>query len=85
MSFDDTINQIQMFQAAHEEAALILTCYHPQLCYYLHKQGLLDVNYWSFLMIFKHSKKGNKDNSFKELDGPKGLDLSIPIYGVGIC
>ncbi|MDG4506608.1 accessory Sec system protein Asp1 [Streptococcus suis] len=73
MSFDDTINQIQMFQAAHEEAALILTCYHPQLRYYLHKQGLLDVNYWSFFDDIQNiQRKETKTIPFKELGWPEG-------------
>ena len=34
MSFDDSINQMKMFQDFKEESAFILLCYQPQLRYF---------------------------------------------------
>lgn len=48
MEFDDTINQLKMFQNAKEETCLFILNYQPQLRYFLHKQDLLKSTYWSF-------------------------------------
>ncbi|NEW66014.1 accessory Sec system protein Asp1 [Carnobacteriaceae bacterium zg-84] len=47
IEFDDTINQVRMFSDANEDVQLILLNYMPHLRYFLYRQELLHVPYWS--------------------------------------
>lgn len=72
MSFDDTINQLKMFQEGKEVTCAVLLNYQPQLRYFLHKQGLLGQNYWSFFDHIQNvTAKGTKLIDFKLLNWPE--------------
>lgn len=51
IEFDDTINQLKIFQGAGQETSLLLLHYFPQLRYFLHRNDLLELPYHS---IFDH-------------------------------
>lgn len=48
MTFDDTVNQLKMFYNVDEPSCAIILNYQPQLRYFLHKQDLIGLPYWSF-------------------------------------
>ncbi|HEL2401372.1 TPA: accessory Sec system protein Asp1 [Streptococcus suis] len=45
--FDDTINQLRMFEAAGERNRLLILNYMPNLRYYKHRYDLFEVDTWS--------------------------------------
>lgn len=47
VEFDDTINQLRIFQDAGIERLIIIPHYSPQLRYFLHRQDLLETDYIS--------------------------------------
>ncbi|HFU4059781.1 TPA: accessory Sec system protein Asp1 [Streptococcus suis] len=76
MSFDDTINQVKMFDHADEEAGLILLSYQPQLHYFFHKHGLHRVSYWSFFDDIQNISVANQVAiHFKDLNWPEGTQF----------
>lgn len=73
ISFDDTVNQIKMFQNAQEASCLLVLNYQPQLRYFLHKQGLLGTDYWSFFDDIQNiSATTTNPISFKTLEWQEG-------------
>ncbi|MBF0778472.1 accessory Sec system protein Asp1 [Streptococcus cuniculi] len=83
MSFDDTVNQLKMFQNAAEASCLVLLNYQPQLRYFLHKQDLLDTPYWSFFDdIQTVSRVSTHPLSFKELNWPRGTRFLYSPFAV---
>ena len=44
IEFDDTINQVRIFQEAGMDRILLLPHYSPQLRYFLHRQDLLETD-----------------------------------------
>ena len=51
IEFDDTINQVRVFQDAGIDRKLLIPHYAPQLRYFLHRQDLLETDY---LSVFDH-------------------------------
>lgn len=83
MTFDDIINQVKMFENAHEPSQLILLNYQPQLRYFLHKQDLLGAHYWSFFDDIQNiSKRTTNPISFKELNWPQGTHFLYSPFAV---
>ena len=54
IEFDDTINQVRIFQEAEMDRILLLPQYSPQLRYFLHRQDLLETD---VLSIFDRIQK----------------------------
>ncbi|WP_449449867.1 accessory Sec system protein Asp1 [Streptococcus suis] len=74
MSFDDTVNQLKMFQNLKEESAILLLSYQPQLRYFVHKQGLLNSPYWSFFDDIQNIRREETSFiDFKEFEWPQGV------------
>ncbi|MFS1664260.1 accessory Sec system protein Asp1 [Streptococcus sp. zg-JUN1979] len=72
MEFDDTINQLKMFQEAKEKNALLVLAYRPQLRYFLHKQDLQATPYWSFFDDIQNiTRKNTQKLDFKALNWPE--------------
>ena len=44
IEFDDTINQVRIFQEAEMDRVLLLPQYNPQLRYFLHRQDILETD-----------------------------------------
>ncbi|MFM0579451.1 accessory Sec system protein Asp1 [Streptococcus suis] len=83
MSFDDSINQMKMFQDFKEESAFILLCYQPQLRYFLHKQDLLNSKYWSFFDDIQNiHREDTRTIQFKELGWPHGVNFTYTPFMV---
>lgn len=83
MTFDDTVNQVKMFQNTREPSCLLILNYQPQLRYFLHKQDLLGVDYWSFFDDVQNiSVQSVKPISFKELQWPKGTRFLYTPFAV---
>ncbi|MFC3921143.1 accessory Sec system protein Asp1 [Streptococcus lactarius] len=58
IEFDDTINQVRIFQEAGMDRILLLPHYSPQLRYFLHRQDLLETD---VLSIFDRIQKVPSD------------------------
>lgn len=72
MDFDDTVNQLKMFQRADEDCLLMVLSYRPQLRYFLHKEGLQTSRYWSFFDDVQNiGRFSTKAIDFKELNWPE--------------
>ncbi|MBF0787143.1 MULTISPECIES: accessory Sec system protein Asp1 [unclassified Streptococcus] len=83
MTFDDTVNQLKMFQNTQEPSSLLILNYQPQLRYFLHKQDLLGVDYWSFFDDVQNiSAQSVKPISFKKLQWPKGTRFLYSPFAV---
>ncbi|HFH9836900.1 TPA: accessory Sec system protein Asp1 [Streptococcus suis] len=83
MRFDDSINQMKIFQNSNEDAAFILNCYQPQLRYFLHKQDLLKVSYWSFFDDIQNiHRTETKAIQFQKLGWPKGISFTYTPFMV---
>lgn len=65
IEFDDTINQIRVFQDTETAARLVILQYFPQLRYFLHRQDLFETPYSS---IFDDIQQIPKHLSVKMLD-----------------
>lgn len=73
MTFDDTVNQLKMFDAAGENPTLLLLSYQPQLRYFLHKQGVLSTAHWSFFDDIQNIvTQETRGINFKDLAWPAG-------------
>lgn len=76
MSFDDTINQLKMFQLAQKEATLLQLSYNPQFRYFQHKHDLLSTRVWSFFDDVQNIHKlETQVIDFKDLEWPKGVQF----------
>lgn len=62
IEFDDTINQIRVFQETETPAKLVILQYFPQLRYFLHRQDLFETPYSS---IFDDIQQIPKDFTVK--------------------
>lgn len=83
MTFDDSINQMKMFSNAGESQAMLLLNYQPQLRYFLHKQNLLDVDYWSFFDYVQNvHSQSIKPISYKDLDWPQGTQFIYSPFAI---
>lgn len=70
-TFDDTVNQIRMFEAVHENSETIICEYSPQIRCFLHQQNLSLNKYWSvFDMIQNIEDVNNKIVDFNDLSWP---------------
>ncbi|WP_159591324.1 accessory Sec system protein Asp1 [Streptococcus halichoeri] len=83
MAFDDTVNQVKLFDDDPTEVALLVLNYQPQLRYFLHQQGLLGLDYWSFFDDIQNSHASStKAIDFKELNWPKGVRFIYTAFAV---
>lgn len=83
MTFDDTVNQLKMFQTAQESSCLLILNYQPQFRYFLHKQDLLGADYWSFFDDIQNiSVRSVKPIAFKSLQWPKGTRFLYTPFAV---
>ncbi|MGT2934216.1 accessory Sec system protein Asp1 [Streptococcus catagoni] len=64
LQFDDTVNQVRVFNENQEETDLLVLNYCPNLRSFLHQKGLLEVSYWS---LFDHLQ-GIKGHQFGRLN-----------------
>ena len=55
IEFDDTINQVRIFQEAGMDRTLLLPQYSPQLRYFLHRQDLLE-RQMSFRFVIRSTR-----------------------------
>lgn len=83
MNFDDTIHQFKIFEAAGEEATLLLLSYQPQLRYFLHKQGMSAGHYWSFFDHIQNiHRKETKPVHFRDLNWPQGTQFIYTPFSI---
>ncbi|HEM3561740.1 TPA: accessory Sec system protein Asp1 [Streptococcus suis] len=76
MTFDDTINQIRMFQHANEKASILILNYMPHLRYFAHRYDLLEVPTWSvFDEIQDISTRDWRVIQFRDLKWPSGVEF----------
>lgn len=47
LEFDDTFNQIRLFQRQEITSHLMILAYHPHLRYFLHRHGVLEASVYS--------------------------------------
>lgn len=82
LSFDDTVNQIKMFQSAGEDVELIVPNYITNLQHFLHQQDLSGVNLWrAFDDIQNTQHVGRRVLNFEDLQWPKEAEfIYTPFY-----
>lgn len=75
MEFDDTVNQIKMFQDSGEQVRLILLGYMPELRNLLHREGIRRVDVWSAFDVIQ-GVKGQKAGifSYRDISWPGDLE-----------
>lgn len=74
--FDDTINQLRMFEYAGKNNQLTVLNYMPQLRYLAHQYDLFEVPTWSLfdeIQGIQSPRQGRID--FKELNWPQGVEF----------
>lgn len=62
MEFDDTVNQLRMFHKEEENIKLIVLNYSPNLRSFLHRQDLLEIDYYSIFDNIQQIKTNNIAN-----------------------
>ncbi|HFI0352093.1 TPA: accessory Sec system protein Asp1 [Streptococcus suis] len=74
--FDDSINQMRMFQAAGQDMRLVCLNYMPNLRYFLHRYDLLEVDTFSiFDAIQGIEVEQNQVIDYLDLDWPQGIEF----------
>lgn len=74
--FDDTINQLRMFEYAGQDNKLLVLNYMPNLRYFVHKYDLLEVPVWSlFDEIQGLNVSRQRQLDFKALNWPRGAEF----------
>ncbi|KRM95057.1 accessory secretory protein asp1 [Liquorilactobacillus aquaticus DSM 21051] len=77
IEFDDTINQLRMFNRTHENSEILVLEYSPNLRSFLHRQDIYETDYYSvFDDIQNISSKHMRPFDFMSLDWPLGTDFS---------
>ncbi|HEO1820921.1 TPA: accessory Sec system protein Asp1, partial [Streptococcus agalactiae] len=77
VGFDDTINQMKMFDYAGKESRLVVLNYMPNLRYYLHRYDLLESGYYSvFDDIQEIGNVRQQMIDFRQLNWPEGVDFT---------
>lgn len=72
--FDDTVNQIRMFQNESEPVELMVLGYGPQLRYFLHRQGIWPIATWSLFDEIQGVEGTNPASFFyRDLNWPKDI------------
>ena len=75
IEFDDTINQVRIFQEAGMDRILLLPHYSPQLRYFLHRQDLLETD---VLSIFDDLQ--GVPSSYRIWNGPQRRHFLILLF-----
>lgn len=74
--FDDTINQLRMFEAAGEDNQLLLLNYMPNLRYYKHRYDLFEVDTWSvFDQLQGIGRFQGPVVDYLDFDWPEGIEF----------
>lgn len=74
--FDDTINQLRMFEYAGHDNQLTVLNYMPQLRYLTHQYDLFEVATWSLFDDIQNIKSPRQHRiDFKQLDWPQGSEF----------
>ncbi|GGE33747.1 accessory Sec system protein Asp1 [Streptococcus himalayensis] len=74
--FDDTINQMRMFQHTNEDIGMVLLNYMPNLRYFLHRYDLFEVPYWSVFDEIQHTHHIQPQIlDFKEFQWPENVEF----------
>ena len=84
VEFDDTINQVRIFQEVGIGRKLVIPHYAPQLRYFLHRQDLLETDY---LSIFDDIQDVSPDRQmlplqFEDLDWPSQTTFTYTPFQV---
>ncbi|MCL4935647.1 accessory Sec system protein Asp1 [Streptococcus suis] len=74
--FDDTINQLRMFEGAGETNRLVILNYMPNLRYYKHRYDLFEVDTWSlFDRLQGIGEFQGAVVDYLDFDWPKGIEF----------
>jgi len=83
MTFDDSVNQVKMFLQGQEEIGLMILNYQPQLRYFLHKQNIFGIYYWSFFDDIQNiTRSYTKIIHLKDLNWPEGCEFLYSPFAV---
>lgn len=84
-AFDDTVNQIRMFESAHEKSETIIWDYAPQMRCFLHQQGLSLETSWSvFDTIQNVTDMYAKIIDFNDLDWPAAAEFVYTPFRINV-
>lgn len=74
--FDDTINQLRMFEYAGKKNQLVVLNYMPQLRYIAHQYDLFEVDTWNLFDEVQNVSLSRFDRiDFKDLNWPAGAEF----------
>ncbi|MGX7043239.1 accessory Sec system protein Asp1 [Leuconostoc holzapfelii] len=83
LTFDDTINQIKMFQSAEEPIQIIVPNYITQIEKFLHQQDLSSINYWAVFDDIQNTHHVmQRIISFEELNWPEGAEFVYTPFNI---
>ncbi|WP_349515867.1 accessory Sec system protein Asp1 [Leuconostoc suionicum] len=84
-AFDDTVNQIRMFETVQEDTQTIILDYSPQMRCFLHQQSLSSDKYWSIFDEIQSVKNvRNKILDFTDFSWPKEAEFVYTPFRINI-
>lgn len=76
MEFDDTINQIRIFKNAQENAKLLVLNYAPNLRYFLHRQGIYEIDALSLFDILQDTQNAKyRVTNYKDFNWDRDVNF----------
>lgn len=76
MEFDDSINQLRMFQTSKQVSNVMILNYMPNLRQFLHRYGLLEVSYWSLFDAIQDVRTiEGTVLDFRDFSWPQGVEF----------
>ncbi|MBU7456378.1 accessory Sec system protein Asp1 [Leuconostoc fallax] len=84
-TFDDTVNQIRMFEIAHEDLETIILEYSPQIRYFLYQKNLFVKEYWSVFDEIQNIKNvSHKLLDFTDIEWPDHAEFIYTPFRINV-
>lgn len=83
LRYDDTINQLRMFEQAGQAASLVTLNYMPNFRYFTHRFGLLELGRWSAFDVIQDTVAVEPQMlDFRRLNWPKGAEFIYNFFAI---
>lgn len=83
--FDDTVNQIRMFETAQEDVQTIILDYSPQIRCFFHQQNLSSDKFWSVFDEIQNVKNiSHKILDFTDFNWPKEAEFVYTPFRINV-
>lgn len=84
-TFDDTVNQIRMFEIAHEDLETIILEYSPQIRYFLYQKNLFVKEYWSVFDEIQNIKNvSHRLLDFTDIEWPDHAEFIYTPFRINV-